>query len=131
VGGDKLHEEYDGPEEEKIALAKFEEERQARKANPKLYAGSFYVSEERFKASLTTLAKDLLKCLKEDLISELVIITSYRKTTTDGPEVQKFLEQERDLKKNKILRTFGQFPNCKLELTEVEKNSSGRYRPYR
>lgn len=126
-----MHEEYVGSEEEKNALAKFEAERQARKANPELYEGSFYVSEDRFNTPLNSMARQLLTCLKEDLVSELVIITSYRKTTTDGPKVQKFLEQERDLKKNKILRTFGQFPQCKLELTEVEKDSSGKYRPYR
>lgn len=131
VGGDKLHEEYVGSEEEKNALTKFEKERQARKADPRLYAGSFYVSEERFNAPLTILAKDLLKCLKEDLISELVVMTSYRKTTTDGPDVQKFLEQERDMKKAKILKTFGKMPQCKLELTEVERDEViGKYRPF-
>jgi len=69
--------------------------------------------------------------MKDDLIEKLVIISSYRKTTTEGPKVQKFLEQERDMKKAKILKTFGQFPNCELELTEVEKNIEGRFRPYR
>jgi hypothetical protein len=122
---------YLGNEEEKKAIEEFERRRQERKYNPKLYLGSFYDSPERFKTPLTSTAKELLQALKEDLISELVIITSFRKPDEDeSQEVKDFLQQEVAMKSAKINKVFGSFPQFRLENREIKK-MKGRNRPHR
>jgi len=65
----------------------------------------------------------LLKGLKENLISELVLISSYRKGRGKGQGVTR---------KNKVFsETFGKFPECKLELTENDRNQDGKQIPGR
>ena len=76
------------------------------------YKKSFYGRPERFEAPFTSIAEDLLKCLKEGLVGELIVISSYRKGKPNAVEA----------KKAKIQRTFGKFPSTKLELTETAKD---------
>ncbi|CAJ0834751.1 2269_t:CDS:2 [Entrophospora sp. SA101] len=72
--------------------------------------------------------KDLLLALKEDLISELIIISSYRSGKAHALERKnRIIENKRE----KMLKTFGNFPQTKIELTKVGKNEKGKYRPHR
>ena len=61
------------------------------------------------------------QCLKEKLISELIIMTSYRKGK-HPPGNKKNFE-----------KPFGKFPNCKLYSIEVtpDENEREKYSPYR
>lgn len=131
VGGENSHLKYLGSEEEREAIRVFEQERQARKKNPKLYVGSFYTSPARFNAPFTSIAKELLQCLKEDLISELIVISSFRKATAqEQPEVKEFLEKEIAGKKDKMSETFGKFPQTRILATEVVRVGK-EYQPFR
>jgi len=123
-------ENYRGTEEEKKAVMEFEQRRQERKNNPELYLGSFYDSPERFNSPYTSTAKELLQALKEDLVSELVIVTSFRKDNQGNSKIDQFLEREVSMKKAKINKAFGQFPQFKLEYQEVQQ-VMGRNKPHR
>ena len=109
-------------EEEKEAVKKFLEMREFLRKHPDRYAETYYGSSERFKVPLTSIGKDLLTGLKEGLIKRLIIISSYR------DNYDAVIAEE---KRNKMQKTFGQFPNTKIELTKVGKNKKGEYVPYR
>lgn len=88
---------------------------------------SFYVSPEWVEiitnAPFLNIAEDLLKALKEGLISKLVIISSYRKGRGKGQGVTR--------KKKVFAKTWSKFPQCELELTEGSSDNWGRVSPLR
>ncbi|CAG8640392.1 10352_t:CDS:1 [Paraglomus brasilianum] len=85
--------------------------RNKRESDVKNYnVGNFYSSPERFKAPFLSITKELLQCLKEDLISELVIISSVRKKGFDS-----------EGKEKKFGETFTNFPQCKLLINEFKR----------
>ena len=109
--GFKVH-GYEGSEEEKAALEKYKEMRKKRESDTKNYNSSshfynFYSSPERFEVPYLSIVKDLLLCLKEDLVSELVVISSVRKRGFDS-----------EGKEKKFKKTFANFPQAKIEINE-------------
>jgi hypothetical protein len=78
----------------------------------------FYHDPLRYeKTPWTSLAGELLQCLKEDLISELIITTSYlRKNNPTG---------KKEKKDNKFDKTFGLFPQCKFDKMAVAPEKEG------
>jgi hypothetical protein len=107
--------------EEKEAIEKYMKMRETMRNSREEYNKSFYGSLERWKTPLTSISEELLQCLKESLISELVIISSYRKGQPSA--ITK--------KETKMKKTFGNFSEVKIELTEVSKDERGKYKPYR
>lgn len=70
-----------------------------------------------------SIADELLQSLKEDLIEELVVATSHAKG--------RYTENGDPRKIEKFQKTFGLFPNCKLECIELVKDGKGEARPFR
>jgi hypothetical protein len=56
------------------------------------------------------MAEDLLKCLKEDLISELLVITTTRNSK------KKQISMVVETKRNRFQRNFGKIPRCSFEI---------------
>lgn len=81
------------------------------------YAKSFYGSQRRWETPLTTIGEDLVKALKEGLIEEFIVISSFRNYKGRFNDVES--------KKRKVNNTFGKFPNCRLVLTELTKPGKG------
>jgi len=78
------------------------------KSDPDFYKKSFFLSP----------AEELLITLKEDLISELVIISAYR--------ISKYKHTKGDPRKREMFaKTFGKFPNTKIDLIGLQKNEKG------
>ncbi|CAG8664168.1 9820_t:CDS:2 [Paraglomus brasilianum] len=73
-----------------------------KKMDPDFYKDSPFIS----------IAEDLLKALKESLIEKLVIATSHSKG--------RYTENGDPRKIEKFQKTFGLFPNCKLECIELK-----------
>jgi len=111
---------FTGKEEEKKAIKKYEEEKLEMKENPykwESYAKSFYGRPERFQTPFLSIAEELLKAVKEDLVSELIIISAYN---VGKPGTIAAIG-----KKNKQEATFGKLPITKIELTPQEKKREG------
>jgi len=73
----------------------------------------------------TLIAENLVSALKEDLISELIIMTSFKKGKhPPGGNVNK---------RKKFERSFGKFSNCEIHSIEVTPDpvERGKYYPYR
>src|SRR5437660_8932564 len=93
--------------------------------------------KERFKAPFTTIAEDLFKGLREGLIEELLVISSFTYEGEDYKSVGKKKKiciwtcQAHNEKTYKFTKTFYQFPNVNYELTELRKNKEGKYMPRR
>jgi hypothetical protein len=74
----------------------------------------------------TTIAEDLLKALKEDLIDELLIISSYAywyeggSRPSSAPRILKMLKS----KTKKVLESFGKSTNCTFEHTEMSRDKA-------
>jgi hypothetical protein len=85
------------------APEEFEAEFKAIKADPNFYDDNPFLF----------IAGDLFFCLKEGLISELIIISSYREEAykVEGEPKRKVFEKH-----------FAKFPQCKLELTPVKRD---------
>lgn len=86
---------------------------------------SFKRSSDTFyyEAPFLSIAKELLQCLKEDLISELVIVSGFRKG--------RYPKEGDPRKLERFKQTFGNFPNAKLTLLELVVDEQGEPRPYR
>lgn len=116
-----------GTNEEKEAFDKYLEALKGRRGRVEDYWKSYYSSPEWVEritnAPFLSISEDLLKALKEDLIEHLIIISSYRKGRGKGQGVTR--------KTSNFPKSFGVFPQCKLELTETDKNEEGKYIPYR
>jgi hypothetical protein len=69
-------------------------------------------------------AEELLRCLDEELISELKIITASYITNKNQPSLAV------EAKRKKFARTFGKFSQCDFDVTEVEKVGD-RNKPHR
>src|SRR4051794_16065506 len=78
---------------------------------------------------ILTTSEELLKCLSEGLIDELVIITTTRSSqkgkTPDGNPFK--ISESR---KNRLTKNFLKFSQCRLEIIEVER-INGQNRPHR
>lgn len=81
----------------------FEAEFKAIKADP-----NFYLENPFF-----SIAEQLKYCLEENLISELIIVSSYR---------EEAYEIEGEPKKKIFEKTFAKFPQCKLDLCGVKRD---------
>ncbi|CAJ0830056.1 11789_t:CDS:2 [Entrophospora sp. SA101] len=112
--------EYKGYLEEKKAVEEFEKKRQetlkAERHNFKKIEG-FYTDNTWY----TTFAQELLRALKEDLIKELVIISSLRK----GLDAEVVLKEKID----KFNKTFCKFPQTRVSLTQKVKDKEGKFGP--
>ena len=75
------------------------------------------------KAPFLSCAEDLLQTLKEDLISELILMSAFRKDrypqTGDPRKLERFKQ------------TFGHFTNARLVLLELVIDKQGDPRPFR
>lgn len=100
-----------GDENMRKAHAKYQEMKAKYKNSPEEYAKSLYGSPRRWEVPFTTIGEDILKALKEGTISELLLISSYREGVPN----------QIGGKRAKMERTFGQFPQTKIELTEIRK----------
>lgn len=89
---------------------KFNEEFQTIKGDPNFYDTGPFLS----------FAKDLLMLVKEEgLISELVIVSSYR---------EEAYSIEGEPKKEVFKKTFAKFPQCKLDLESVKREvTAGKF----
>lgn len=114
---------FSGDEEMEKAIEKWKSELKKLRENPKesVY-GSREYRRRRDNSPFLSIAKDLVLALKEDLISELILISSYRKGG-------KYTARGR--KQTKFDKTFSIFPQCKLEITGVSKDDRGQYTPFR
>jgi hypothetical protein len=81
------------------------------------YAKSFYGREERFKAPFLSIAEELLTCIRDGMVSELIIISAYN---VGKPGVIAAIG-----KRSKQENTFGQLPITKIELTPQKKIREG------
>ena len=111
---------FTGKEEEKKAIKKYEEEKLEMKESPykwESYANSFYGRPERFQAPFLSIAEELLKSIKENLVGELIIISAYN---VGKPGTIAAIG-----KKNKQEATFGKLPITTIELTPQEKIREG------
>lgn len=117
----------DGNEDEKKLFNEYVRMRGLRRGELSNYEKSFYSSPEWVETitncPFLSLAEELLQCLKEDLIERLILISSYRKGRKEG--------QGNTRKTTNFPKTFGKFPQCELELTEVGKDKNNKYKPYR
>ncbi|RHZ35827.1 hypothetical protein [endosymbiont GvMRE of Glomus versiforme] len=97
------------------------------KGENEAYWKNYYCSSEWIdaitNAPFLSPAEDLLKALKEGLISKLVIISSYRKGRGKGQGLTR--------KKKVFSKTWGKFSQCQLKLTETARGENGRHIPYR
>ncbi|CAJ0832629.1 4180_t:CDS:10 [Entrophospora sp. SA101] len=59
-------------------------------------------------------SNELLQCLKEDLISELIIISSTHATGSKMSSNEKY-------KRKRFSETFGKLPNCRIEILKIKK----------
>ena len=132
AGGFREKDNLEHDEKLRSAIKEYHEIRERMKKDPNYFgdfAKTFYGTEGRFSVPLTSIAKELLQCLKEGLVSELVVISSFK--WEDTPEDRKIDLADNDGKRNKVERTFGRFPITKFELTEVKENKEGKLTPYR
>jgi hypothetical protein len=80
MAGNKIV-DYEGDNEKiRLAIEKLEEQKKDPKSKLK---ENFYDSPERLKSPFTSIGRELLLSLQEGLISELVIVSSYRKGDLD------------------------------------------------
>ena len=122
-------EEFRGRPEVKAAIDEWMRKKKEGRKNPQNY--NFRMKDYNFyeRSPLLFTAECLLQCLKEDLISELIVISAYRK----GENTEFMNESARQVveeKTGKIKKTFGQFPCVKIEMTG-QKRIDGKHRPFR
>ena len=84
---------------------------------------NFYLSSHRFEAPFLTTADGILEAVKEDYVSELVIISSTL-SEKNGIDVTG--------KRAKAERSFGKLPiKTEISISLVKRDSDGRLRPHR
>jgi diadenosine tetraphosphate (Ap4A) HIT family hydrolase len=110
----------EGDENVKEAHRKYSEMRKTMRDSLENYQKSLYGHSRRWKVPLTLIGEGIYKGLKEGLISELLVISSYRAGRPNN------IEGKRD----KIQRTFGKFLQTRIELTEIAKRN-GKFSPRR
>jgi hypothetical protein len=121
TGGNKKCDYFGSNEIIKEAIVKFKELGEQIKKDPTYQ--NFFSSPLRYQAPFLSMAKEVLECLEEDLISELVVISSFGKGKASW---------EDHPKKGIFKKTFGQFPNTKISIYEVTRDeSSGKNSPHR
>ena len=111
-------EDIEGTIEEKKAFEEYKKARELRRGKSEDYGKSFYSSPEWIKtvteAPYLSLAEDLILALKEgNLIEELILISQFREGRKHGQGATR---------KRKNFPHFANFPQCKLELTELKKD---------
>lgn len=120
---------YSGDPEEKKAIEEFEAARAEARKDIKNY--NFYsIPNWYFKTPWLSTAEDLLKCLKEGLISELILTSSYPK----GENTEYINESAKTLTEEKIARikkTFGNFPQVKCCMEGYHRKAKGGFYPHR
>lgn len=108
---------YKDKKEIQDAIKSFEEEKLAMKNAPnkwEAYANSFYGRLERFfETPFLTISDELILAIKENLISEIIIISSYN---TGKPGMIAGIGKQK-----KQHETFGKLPITKIEYTPMEK----------
>src|SRR3954452_19672246 len=73
------------------------------------------------KSPYLSITEDLLESLKDNLVDELVIISSFRKKESGYPP------SGDPRKRKKFGKAFGKFPGCKLELIPTFKSNDGKH----
>lgn len=138
--------EYEGHPDEKEAIEEFEKKRYNSRQDPKNH--NFKPIEDFYnKSPMLSSAEELLQACKEGLIEELVLISCYRKSKNQDEEVYKRVlsgvtainksaEETVKEKVAKIKKTFGKFPQTKIEMTGMIRPDQGdtkspTFKPYR
>ena len=119
-------------EKQRETIKELEKVRTTIKNDPDIGWSKFmdvYGVEERFKVPFTTIAEDLLLALKEDLISDLLIISSFSWSEDEAGILKDKLDNEGKHKKK--FKTFGKFDQSRFELTELKQNEEGKWYPDR
>jgi hypothetical protein len=141
--------EYHGSPEEKEAVEEFEKKRSESRKNPEKHIFN-PIDDFYNKTPFLSTADDLLKALKEGLISEIVLISCYRKGKNQKNQdeqiykrvlsgvtaINKNAEKTTKEKVAKIEKTFGKLPQTKIEMTAMTRPSIGdkkspEFKPYR
>ena len=119
TGGNNLTSFDDATPEEKKAIEAFIDMKKKRRINP---TEDFYASSERYQAPFISIYEELLASYKENLIDQLLVISSCRPGK---------LKKENQGKIDSFNKTFGRFPNCKINIFEVRRDKEGRNVPHR
>jgi hypothetical protein len=115
---------WSGKGEIKKTYDKFNKLFEERKTAPDKNADKYKILDVVEEMPFLSVSEDLLKCLKEDLISELVILVRTRNTGKEGEP--SFTVKSR---KKKFANTFGKFAQCKLDLFTI-KVIDGKHKPF-
>lgn len=123
-------------QEEKMRIEEFERKRTESRKNPEAHDYAFHrIDDFYYKAPFLTTVDNLLETLKEGLIEELIIMSSYRKGMGSNRGGWKFINRSAEVAVNEktgvYLRTFAKFPQAKLSLTGATRNKNGNFFPYR